>query len=785
MYETFFGFKDTPFRLSADEKFRYAHKNYLRASAYLAYALQQGEGLVMITGKPGSGKTTLIRDVISELDSTKYHTLNLVTSQLHAEELLRKMALEYGLPAETYNKATLLTNIHKHLNMLHTQGKHSILFLDEAQNLSTTGLEELRLLSNLQEGKHSLLQIVLAGHEELRRLLLSPGMEHIQQRLVATCRIEPMSLAQTQGYITHRLEQVGWRQDPMIQDEVFHLIHEAAQGVPRNINHLMSHLLLFASIEEKHDLTDEDALTVIEELVDQQRITLPGECDFEGFVSRYRAQSEHRLIRLAVGGQSVAAPLPDATHPPSREQALTKPADTESQDDHNHPVNEHADEENSLELEEPDSGWFLWRNETAIDSSTEPAFDSGKDQAINEEPLPLDQETDQPAEVNRRSGTLLPNADDIWHGTMSSMDMAGLFEAPKAPKHSDSPKIRTESKPVVKPVVMDREHSWGGVWFMSSENSSSQSGLTPHGTDTREMDNKPAPASTLKLTPNNNIAVDENLAMPSLWIDGRSEVNPSTPEHSPTFHRRHTKKKSLLRSLGHVFTFVAIGVTAMLAIRYLLDNYDQVQRIIEPHLLNKDNIAREIAPPPHSESDHDTHIPEDPVKNPATVTSDIKEPLSTPPVSQGVATDRQEVASEKESESTVSNIPPVIDDPEIDSFENIELATRYVVHFDFNKSSIPRQSKSLLKSIRDKMLLEEESYLQITGYADSQGNSTYNYRLSLKRAKEVKDFFVFRGIAEDRLQMAALGSVGSSEPWLESIDAKQEVRRVEVILFPK
>ncbi|PVV26379.1 MAG: hypothetical protein B6D74_01445, partial [gamma proteobacterium symbiont of Ctena orbiculata] len=184
MYETFFGFKDTPFRLSADEKFRYAHKNYLRASAYLAYALQQSEGLVMITGKPGSGKTTLIRDVISELDSAQYCTLHLVTSQLHAEELLRKMALEYGLPAETYNKATLLTNIHKHLNLLHAQGKHSILFLDEAQNLSPTGLEELRLLSNLQEGKDSLLQIVLIGHDDLRQLLLGPGMEHIQQRLV-------------------------------------------------------------------------------------------------------------------------------------------------------------------------------------------------------------------------------------------------------------------------------------------------------------------------------------------------------------------------------------------------------------------------------------------------------------------------------------------------------------------------------------------------------------------------------------------------------------------------
>ncbi|MCU7892516.1 MAG: AAA family ATPase [Candidatus Thiodiazotropha sp. (ex Ustalcina ferruginea)] len=221
MYESFFGFKDTPFRLSADEKFRYAHNNYKRASAYMAYALEQGEGFVMITGSPGSGKTTLCRDVISEIDSSKIDVINLVTSQLQAEELLRKVALEYGLPAESFNKATLLTSIHKHIADLHSTGKRSIIFLDEAQNLTSNGLEELRLLSNLQEGKHSLLQIVLIGHGELRESVLRPGMEHIQQRLIATCHLEPMTAEQTEGYITHRLGMVGWKTDPSFQQSTY------------------------------------------------------------------------------------------------------------------------------------------------------------------------------------------------------------------------------------------------------------------------------------------------------------------------------------------------------------------------------------------------------------------------------------------------------------------------------------------------------------------------------------------------------------------------------------
>ncbi|MBV2092341.1 MAG: AAA family ATPase, partial [Candidatus Thiodiazotropha sp. (ex Ctena orbiculata)] len=296
MYESFFGFKDTPFRLSADEKFRYAHKNYLRASAYLAYALQQSEGFVMITGQPGSGKTTLVRDVISEIDNSKYNALNLVTSQLQAEELLRKVALEYGLPAETYNKATLLTSISKHLSDLYDRGQRSILFLDEAQNLSVNGLEELRLLSNLQKGNCSLLQIVLIGHDELRELVLNPKMEHIQQRLIATCQIKPMSAEQSREYIIHRLDIVGWQQDPQLADEVYGLVHQAAQGVPRKINHLMSRLLLFASLEEKHLLTDEDVLVIIDELVEERRITLADNESFSDFAERYRTEKQQHSM---------------------------------------------------------------------------------------------------------------------------------------------------------------------------------------------------------------------------------------------------------------------------------------------------------------------------------------------------------------------------------------------------------------------------------------------------------------------------------------------------------
>ncbi|MET0070149.1 MAG: AAA family ATPase [Candidatus Thiodiazotropha sp.] len=773
MYETFFGFKDTPFRLSADEKFRYAHKNYLRASAYLAYALQQGEGLVMITGKPGSGKTTLIRDVISELDSARYYTLNLVTSQLHAEELLRKMALEYGLPAETYNKATLLTNIHKHLNMLHEQGKRSILFLDEAQNLSPTGLEELRLLSNLQEGKDSLLQIVLVGHDDLRQLLLGPDMEHIQQRLVANCQIEPMPLEQTKAYILHRLELVGWQQDPKIQQAVFQLIHEASQGVPRNINHLMSHLLLFASLEEKHELTDEDALTIIEELVEQQRITLPGEYGFEGFVSRYRAESEQRLVRLAVGAHSVTAPLPE-TPPPSREQTIEPPLPTEDRSGEPPVADDATGEERSVELEPPDTDWFLWNSDP--DLSDAEADDSG-DQA----PHSIDAQAEEPAAETRRSG-LLPNADEIWNGAMTSLDMTSIFQDAKAqrrvrPGNTETGRTRTE--PVGANVVRDREHRWGGVWFMSSENSSAQTHWRSHNGGSTIIDSKLPPVSTLN-TPH-NIAVDENLSMPSVWVDSCPEIDPALPENGYNRHQKHARKRPLVRSLNHIFALVALGVAVMLLIRLFPDQFSHLWRSMESRL-SQQEIRQEVIPiPPAADKGHQTSLPEEPVG--ITKQSENSELPSPSPAPQTV--DAQAVEAEIDPAAVGDEVSLGVGDSDIDSFENIELATRYMVHFGFNGSRIPDDYKSLLKSIRDKMLLEEHSFLRITGYADSQGDRNYNYRLSMKRAEEVKRFFTTRGIADERLLVTAVGSVSRDEPWQESLDARREIRRVEVILFPK
>ncbi|WP_316365593.1 AAA family ATPase [Candidatus Thiodiazotropha sp. CDECU1] len=781
MYESFFGFKDTPFRLSADEKFRYAHNNYLRASAHLAYALQQGEGFVMITGQPGSGKTTLIRDVISELDKAKYHCLNLVTSQLHAEELLRKVALEFGLPAETYNKATLLTNINKYLSDLHEQGKRSVLFLDEAQNLSVNGLEELRLLSNLQKGKYSLLQIVLVGHDELRRLLLGPDMEHIQQRLIANCQIEPLTPEQTREYITHRMKLVDWQDDPKIEDEIFRLFHLAAQGVPRNINHLMSHLLLFAYLEEKHQLIDEDALTVIEELIDQERITLAGEESFQNFVSKYHEQKQ-QVLSHAVGHQAtVAIPTHEGKHWDQGQLA----------DYNNHPrtisekptpANDLAPPDSDTKLESPDSEWFLWRDEDPVDIDTDITA-LVEDDTSDIDQLPFDEPTIESTKQDNEPALTLPNADEIWHGSMESVDMTSFFPDNQRERSSFSAEETIYQSPTHldnSQVTEDRDHRWGGVWFMSSGKRSMPSGWNQNRNASTTTTNRLPPASILNTT--HNINVDENLRIPSVLVDDCPEIILTRSEGSDHPQQTTIKKNSLLKSIMHVIIWVTVGLIAMLMMRQVPDQLKAFLHDQEPQLISPQNGTQDSPPELAPKKDPASDLS----KESLTVVNEKSnmETSPLPPQAETVEVKKQKDEIEASDTLVAEESSLQVGQSDVSSYENIELATRYIVYFDFNKAAIPSEYQPLLKSIRDKMLLETSSFLKITGYADSQGNGNYNYRLSLKRAEAVKKYFTLRGIADDRFQVTAVGSVQSGSSWLESIDARKVVRRVEVILFP-
>ena len=270
MYEHFYHLKAEPFRLSPDHRFCFNHQSYAKAKAYMQYAFERAEGFVMVTGRPGTGKSTLVNDLVDTLSSSGAKVAKLVSTQLEASDLLRMVAHAFGLQTETLDKATILQRLDKLLMSHHNDGRRALLIIDEAQDLSPSALEELRLLTNLQLNSQPLLQIFLLGQEELRSLVRGPGMEQVHQRLVAACHLEQLKEDETKAYILHRLEQVGWQGDPAVSNAIFPVVHRFSAGIPRRINQVCSRLFLHGGVEGKHKLGVEDIKVVIAELQQEQ-----------------------------------------------------------------------------------------------------------------------------------------------------------------------------------------------------------------------------------------------------------------------------------------------------------------------------------------------------------------------------------------------------------------------------------------------------------------------------------------------------------------------------------
>lgn len=283
MYDQFYNLKAEPFKLSPDHRFCFSHRSYAKAKAYMQYAFQRAEGFVMITGKPGTGKTTLVSDLVESLPADKVNVAMLVCTQLEADDLLRMVADAYGVPSDTDRKSAILQQLTKVFTDAYKMGRRALLIIDEAQDLSTSALEELRLLTNLQLNRQPLLQIFLLGQEELRDMVQQPNMEQVHQRLVAACHIQPLKEEETKAFIKHRLKQVGWNNDPAISEAVYPVIHKISHGIPRRINMICSRLFLHGCVEESHQLSINDAKIVLTEIQHEQLTSknIPSDIDFE------------------------------------------------------------------------------------------------------------------------------------------------------------------------------------------------------------------------------------------------------------------------------------------------------------------------------------------------------------------------------------------------------------------------------------------------------------------------------------------------------------------------
>ncbi len=270
MYEQFYGFTTKPFRLSPDPRFFFNSAGHKRALAYLRYGIKQGEGFIIITGDVGTGKTTLVGALLRMLERENVVATNIVTTQMQADDLLKMVAAGFGLPYQRVGKAAVLRSLEAFFRACRAEGKRALLVVDEAQGLPRKAIEELRMLSNFQEGGRMLLQSFLLGQREFRTTMRSEGFEQLRQRVIAAYHLRPLGAEETRGYVEHRLRVVGWKGDPQIDEEVFAGIYHFTEGVPRRINTLCDRLLLLGALEELHHIDRAALETVTRDIVEEQ-----------------------------------------------------------------------------------------------------------------------------------------------------------------------------------------------------------------------------------------------------------------------------------------------------------------------------------------------------------------------------------------------------------------------------------------------------------------------------------------------------------------------------------
>ncbi len=289
-----------PFCLTPDPGFVYAHEGYLRALANMRHTLEQGDGFLVITGRSGIGKTTLVDGFLAGLKPDDALTVTLDSTNLVGNGLLRSVAHAFGIDLKGVDKAALLHNLEELL----IDQTRALLIIDEAHTLSEADLKELRILTYMRTNSRPLMQIFLFGQEQLHERLQTSGIAQPQQIFMSAYNLEPLSLQETRDSAMSRLGCAGWRGKTAIAREAFALIHRFSQGLPLYISKLCARLFVHGAGEQRKRLSTRDIETAIRVIQDGKLPPLP-------------------LIQAGVSSPQVREPVQAKALPATEEGSLT------------------------------------------------------------------------------------------------------------------------------------------------------------------------------------------------------------------------------------------------------------------------------------------------------------------------------------------------------------------------------------------------------------------------------------------------------------------------------
>lgn len=249
MYTEFYGLLEKPFNIIPDPSFLYLSRKHRTALTYLEYGLMDGIGFILLTGEIGTGKTTLVKQLLTQI-GTDTEVAVIFNTNVSSEQLVELILNEFELEIPARGKASYLETLNQFLVYKHGLGQRTLLIVDEAQNLSLDALEEIRMLTNLQTDKDSLLQILLVGQPGLRTRLQHPSLAQLSQRVAVSYHLAALSLEETKGYIALRLKKAGAKDESLFAQEAVEGIFHHSGGIPRTINLLCDAALVYGFADQ-------------------------------------------------------------------------------------------------------------------------------------------------------------------------------------------------------------------------------------------------------------------------------------------------------------------------------------------------------------------------------------------------------------------------------------------------------------------------------------------------------------------------------------------------------
>ncbi len=251
MYQQYFGLAEAPFSIAPDPRYLYLSQRHQEALAHLLYGVNGDGGFVLLTGEVGAGKTTVCRCLLQQIPAS-CDVAYVFNPNLTVGELFSTICVEFGIavPPGNVSVKVFVDCINAYLLDAHAKGRHTVLIIDEAQNLSAVVLEQLRLLTNLETNERKLLQIILLGQPELASVLERPELRQLRQRIVARYHLGPLTKPEVAAYVRHRLEIAG-AQRQLFPETLMGRVYRLSGGVPRVINLLCDRALLGTYVQEK------------------------------------------------------------------------------------------------------------------------------------------------------------------------------------------------------------------------------------------------------------------------------------------------------------------------------------------------------------------------------------------------------------------------------------------------------------------------------------------------------------------------------------------------------